>query len=91
MSQPEELRQLSLFPLNVVLFPGMPMPLHIFEERYKAMIGECVNREEPFGIILIKEGQEVGGPADPVKIGTTARIAQVERLDEYRVNIMTKC
>ena len=90
MSQPEDLHQLSLFPLNVVLFPGMPMPLHIFEERYKAMIGECVDREEPFGIILIKEGQEVGGPADPVKIGTTARIAQVERLDEGRLNIMTK-
>ena len=53
MSQPEDLRQLSLFPLNVVLFPGMPMPLHIFEERYKAMIGECVDREDPFGIILI--------------------------------------
>ena len=48
------------------------------------MIGECVDREEPFGIILIKEGQEVGGPADPVKIGTTASIAQVERLDEGR-------
>ena len=90
MSQPEDLRQLSLFPLNVVLFPGMPMPLHIFEERYKAMIGECVDREEPFGIILIKEGLEVGEPAEPVKIGTTARIAQVERLEEGRLNIMTK-
>lgn len=54
------------------------------------MIGECVDREEPFGIILIKEGQEVGDPADPVKIGTTARIAQVERLDEGCLNIMTK-
>ena len=77
MNQPEDLLQLSLFPLNVVLFPGMPMPLHIFEERYKAMIGECVDREEPFGIILIKEGQEVGEPAEPVKVGTTARIVQV--------------
>ena len=90
MSQPEDLLQLSLFPLNVVLFPGMPMPLHIFEERYKAMIGECVDREEPFGIILIKEGQEVGGPAEPVKVGTTARIVQVERLEEGRLNIMTR-
>ncbi len=90
MSQPEDLLQLSLFPLNVVLFPGMPMPLHIFEERYKAMIGECVDREEPFGIILIKEGQEVGEPAEPVKVGTTARIVQVERLEEGRLNIMTR-
>ena len=90
MSLPEDLLHLSLFPLNVVLFPGMPMPLHIFEERYKAMIGECVDREEPFGIILIKEGQEVGEPAEPVKVGTTARIVQVERLDEGRLNIMTR-
>ena len=54
------------------------------------MIGECVEQEEAFGIILIKEGQEVGEPAEPVKIGTTARIAQVERLEEGRLNIMTK-
>ena len=90
MSQPDDVLQLSLFPLNVVLFPGMPMPLHIFEERYKSMIGECVDREEPFGIILIKEGQEVGEPAEPVRVGTTARIIQVERLEEGRLNIMTR-
>ena len=94
MSQPtpnfqDNLVELPLFPLNVVLFPGMPMPLHIFEERYKQMIGECVDREAPFGIMLIKEGPEVGGPAEPVRIGTTARITQVERLQEGRLNIMT--
>jgi Lon protease-like protein len=53
------------------------------------MIGECVDREAPFGIMLIKEGPEVGGPAEPVRIGTTARITQVERLQEGRLNIMT--
>ncbi len=94
MSQPtpehqDNLVELPLFPLNVVLFPGMPMPLHIFEERYKQMIGECLDRQEPFGIMLIKEGPEVGGPAEPVRIGTTARIGQVERLQEGRMNIMT--
>ena len=94
MSQPtpdfhDDLVELPLFPLNVVLFPGMPMPLHIFEERYKQMIGECLDREAPFGIMLIKEGPEVGGPAEPVRIGTTARIGQVERLQEGRLNIMT--
>lgn len=95
MSQPEQtpqddLFQLALFPLNVVLFPGMPLPLHIFEERYKAMIGDCLEREEPFGIILIKEGQEVGGPAEPFRVGTTARIQQVDHLAEGRMNIMTR-
>ena len=82
--------ELPLFPLNVVLFPGMPMPLHIFEERYKAMIGDCLEREAPFGIVLIKEGKEAGEPAEPVQIGTTARIVQMERLPEGRMNIMTK-
>jgi Lon protease-like protein len=95
MSFPEdtpagELVRIPLFPLNVVLFPGMPMPLHIFEERYKAMIGGCLERGEPFGIVLIKEGREVGDPAEPVRIGTTARIVQSETLEEGRLNIMTR-
>lgn len=88
---PGTLTELSLFPLNnVVLFPGMPLPLHIFEERYKAMIGNCVEREEPFGVLLIKDGNEVGEPASPHSIGTTARIAQVQRLEEGRLNILTR-
>ena len=81
---------LPLFPLNVVLFPGMPLPLHIFEERYKQMIGECLEHDIPFGIVLIKEGAEVGDPAEPYSVGTTARIAQVERLDGGRLNLMTE-
>ena len=80
---------LPLFPLNVVLFPGMALPLHIFEERYKAMIGDCIEREQPFGIVLISEGQEVGAPAEPVQIGTTARILRVDHLEEGRLNILT--
>jgi Lon protease-like protein len=95
MEQPQEiprddLSELPLFPLNVVLFPGMRLPLHIFEERYKAMIGDCLEREAPFGVILIKEGAEVGGPAEPFRTGTTARITQVQRLEEGRLNIMTR-
>lgn len=81
--------ELPLFPLNLVLFPGMRMPLHIFEERYKAMIGECVEREQPFGVVLIKEGKEVGDPAEPFRTGTSARITQVARLEEGRMNIVT--
>lgn len=87
---PDELIELPLFPLNVVLFPGMRLPLHIFEERYKAMIGECLEREEPFGIVLIKEGPEVGGPAEPFLVGTSARILSADHLEEGRMNIMTR-
>ena len=88
---PGTYHELSLFPLNnVVLFPDMPLPLHIFEERYKAMIGGCVERDEPFGVLLIKEGSEVGEPAEPHSIGTTARVSQVQRLQEGRLNILTR-
>lgn len=83
--------ELPLFPLNnVVLFPGMPLPLHIFEERYKAMIGACADRDEPFGVLLIKDGNEVGEPSTPHTIGTTARVSQVQRLEEGRLNILTR-
>jgi len=83
------LAEVPLFPLNLVLFPGMQLPLHIFEERYKAMIGTCLERDEPFGVVLIKEGQEVGAPAEPFRIGTTARIVQVERLEDGQMNLLT--
>ena len=86
----DDLSELALFPLNLVLFPGMRLPLHIFEERYKAMIGACIEGEEPFGVLLIKEGQESGEPAEPVQVGTTARITQVSRLEEGRLNILTQ-
>ena len=78
---------LRLFPLNSVLFPGMRMPLHIFEERYKIMIRECIEEDAPFGVMLIRSGAEVGGTAVPHDIGTTARILQVEYLDDGRMNI----
>jgi Lon protease-like protein len=79
---------LALFPLNSVLFPGMPLPLHIFEERYKLMIGRCIEEERPFGVVLIQAGPEVGGPAVPHTVGTTAHIAAVKRLDDGRMNLI---
>ena len=87
----DDLTELPLFPLNdVVLFPGMKLPLHIFEERYKEMIGRCSEADSPFGVLLIKEGQEVGEPAEPFTVGTTARISQVQRLEDGRMNILTE-
>ena len=80
---------LPLFPLNTVLFPGQVLPLHIFEERYRRMIGRCIEKSWPFGVTLIQEGEEVGRPAKPFEVGTTARVTQVERLDDGRLNIIT--
>src|SRR5438046_1437349 len=79
---------LPLFPLNTVLFPGMPLRLHIFEERYRLMIGECVERKQPFGVVLIKAGREVGEPAEPRGVGTTALIAAMSRMDDGRMNLV---
>ena len=86
----EDVVELPLFPLNLVLFPGMPLPLHIFEERYKAMIGDCLRNNSPFGVSLIRSGQEVGAPAEPNRTGTTARVLRSELLEQGRMNILTK-
>jgi Lon protease-like protein len=79
--------EMPLFPLNVVLFPGMVLPLHIFEPRYREMINRCIDEDIPFGVVLIQEGLEVGGAAKPHPIGTAARIAKVERLADGSMNI----
>jgi Lon protease-like protein len=66
--------QVPLFPLNTVLFPGGPLPLRIFEARYIDMVGDCLRRDAPFGVLLIRDGGETG-PATTHSIGTLARIA----------------
>ena len=86
---------IPLFPLNVVLFPGMMLPLHIFEDRYKAMIKECLANDQIFGVVLAKTQQaqapNVAGlyVDDLYPIGTTARITAVEHLQDDRMNLIT--
>jgi hypothetical protein len=80
---------LPLFPLNTVLFPSMVLPLHIFEERYKLMINHCLEGKRPFGVLLIREGKEVGSGAVPYQVGTTTIIAGVSRMDDGQMNIVT--
>ncbi|HWQ84162.1 MAG TPA: LON peptidase substrate-binding domain-containing protein [Anaerolineales bacterium] len=80
--------ELALFPLNTVLYPGTPLQLHIFEERYQQMVGDCLAEEKPFGVVLIRRGVEaLGALADPYRIGCTASIVDVERLADGRMNI----
>lgn len=80
--------ELPLFPLNTVLFPGMPINLHIFEERYKTMINKCLDSHQPFGVVLIRHGREAHGPlAVPHPVGCTAQIIQMEALDQGRMAI----
>ena len=75
---------LPLFPLDLVLLPGAPLPLHIFEPRYKEMIGECLEQKKPFGIVRASEE----GVAD---VGCTAEILEVtKRYDDGRMDILTR-
>ena len=75
---------LPLFPLDVVLFPGTPLPLHIFEPRYKEMIGECLAQSAPFGVIrAVEQGVEA--------IGCTAEIVTVtKKYADGRLDIVTE-
>ena len=82
--------RLPLFPLNVVLFPGGYLPLHIFEERYRLMMRHCLEGDRRFGVVLINSGSEVGEPAVPETVGTVANIDEVRTLDDGRMLIGVK-
>lgn len=75
---------IPLFPLNVVLMPGAPLPLHIFEERYKQMVNECLDSEMEFGMILADE-------SGTRRVGCTARIVKlVQRYEDGRLVILVE-
>ena len=65
--------ELPLFPLSTIVFPGGPLPLRIFEPRYLDMISACMKNDAPFGVLLIREGSEVGA-ATTCDVGTLARV-----------------
>ena len=71
---PENENWLPLFPLNTVLFPDSILPLKVFETRYIDMVRNCMKKDAPFGVVLIKSGQEVGAAAEPENVGCLAHI-----------------
>jgi uncharacterized protein len=80
--------ELPLFPLNTVLFPGMPLNLHIFEDRYKDMLQRVMRTNQTFGVNLIRTGSEALGPLpSPHLIGCTARVVAVDALEDGRYNL----
>src|ERR1700730_6346910 len=79
--------QVPLFPLGAVLFPHMPMSLHIFEERYKTMMLDCQVASTTFGIVAIRAGHEVGGGAVPYDVGTLAQLDEIEELPDGGYNL----
>lgn len=78
---------LPLFPLNTVLFPHLPLPLHVFEDRYRVMISDCLEAGHSFGVVAIREGLETG-PALPYDIGTLAKIVRIDRMEDGRMNLL---
>jgi Lon protease-like protein len=84
-----KMQSIPLFPLNTVLFPGMPLALRIFEERYKKMIRLCLKTESQFGVVLIRKGQEAFGPlAEPHEVGCTAKILEIHPRDNGVMDIV---
>src|SRR5690242_16249509 len=81
--------ELPLFPLNTVLCPGIALPLHVFEDRYRAMVRHCLESSAPFGIVLIREGREVGtGAISFTGIGTIAEIRDAGSYDDGRYDLL---
>ncbi len=81
------LEELPLFLLGTVLFPYSQARLHVFEDRYREMVQDCLQEDKQFGIVLIRSGSEVGGPAEPYLVGTSVRITKVHTFDDGRMDI----
>ena len=73
-----------IFPLNTVLFPNMPLPLHIFEQRYRTMVEDLKHGDNRFCVALIREGQEIGGYAVPFDVACLAELVHVQLLQDGR-------
>ncbi len=78
---------IPLFPLSSVLFPGGPLSLRIFEQRYLEMVRDCAREDACFGVCLILDGQEAGAPALPAAVGTLARITDFYTLPDGLLGI----
>jgi Lon protease-like protein len=83
--------ELAMFPLEAALLPNQDLPLRIFEPRYVALVRHCVDSGEPFGVVLISRGREVGGGDSRCDIGTLSRISECvdHGSDRYSVHCRT--
>ncbi|HEX6748341.1 MAG TPA: LON peptidase substrate-binding domain-containing protein [Longimicrobium sp.] len=84
------MRRLPLFPLPTVLLPGAPMPLHIFEPRYRQMVAHCVEGDERFGLVYHDPDREGPFHPDEERVGTVARIMKYDPLPDGRSMILCK-
>ena len=83
--------EIPLFPLHTVFCPGIVVPLHIFEERYRALTRHCLETGAPFGIVLIRDGREVGavkGTLALEKVGALVEIREADRFPDGRYQLL---
>jgi len=85
---PQTFMEIPLFPLPLVLFPQVVIPLHIFEERYRLMINRCIEESAAFGIVLIPPGTSTESESTIRRVSVTARVIQFDRIEDGRINIM---
>lgn len=79
--------ELPLFPLDAVLFPGVVLPLHVFEPRYREMIADCQRQKKPFGVVLARPGS-LPLLEEPYPVGTMAEIRELDQLEDGRYILM---
>jgi Lon protease-like protein len=82
--------ELPLFPLQTVLYPGLPIPLHVFEDRYRQMFKRILDGERQFGVVAIVKGQEVGPDATYHPVGCLAEVAEVRRHADGRLDVVAR-
>jgi hypothetical protein len=82
--------ELPLFPLHAVLCPGIVLPLHVFEDRYRALTRHCLATGAPFGIVLIREGREAGTSTPPTLagVGALVEIREAGRYADGRYDLL---
>ena len=91
----DDLRNIPLFPLRAVLFDGGRLPLRIFEPRYMDMIGSCMRKDTPFGVVLIRQGRDARLSADDEQpeifdVGTEATIIDFNQLEAGMLGILAR-
>ncbi|HEY4725674.1 MAG TPA: LON peptidase substrate-binding domain-containing protein, partial [Actinomycetota bacterium] len=82
--------ELPLFPLQTVLYPGLPIPLHVFEDRYRQMFRRILDTERRFGVVAIVRGRDVDVGATCHPVGCVAEVAEVKRHADGRLDVVAR-
>ncbi len=88
MDEPENLPELPLFPLQTVLFPGGQLSLKVFEARYLDLMGRCVRSGEPFGVVALRQGAEVGSKVPAQEMEEVGVLARIDEVDAEQTGIL---